>query len=71
MQRVRGDGSVERSRRIRGAYGVPGAAYDGTNTGLSFDESTLVLAPMRPSAARTRLLVLDGRSLRPRGAGCT
>jgi hypothetical protein len=68
VQRVRGDGSVERSRLIRGAYGVPGAAYDGTNTGLSFDESTLVLAPMRPSAARTRLLVLDGRSLRPRGA---
>jgi hypothetical protein len=68
VRRVRGDGSVERSRLIRGAYGIPGAAYDGTNTGLSFDESTLVLAAMRPSATRTRLLVLDGRSLRPRGA---
>jgi hypothetical protein len=66
VQRVRGDGSVERSRLIRGAYGIPGAAYDGSNTGLSFDERTLVVAPMRPSAKATRLLVLDGRSLRPR-----
>jgi hypothetical protein len=68
VQRVRADGSVERSRLFPGAYGIPGAAYDGTNTGLSFDESTLVLAAMRPSATRTRLLVLDARSLRPRGA---
>jgi hypothetical protein len=68
VERVRGDGFVERSRRIRGAYGIPGAAYDGSNTGLSFDEGTLVLAAMRPSATRTRLLVLDGRSLRPRSA---
>ena len=66
VQRVRGDGGVERSRAIAGAYGIPGAAYDGSNTGLSFDESTLVLAAMAPNSARTRLLVLDARSLRPR-----
>jgi hypothetical protein len=66
VERVRRDGGVERSRAIAGAYGIPGAAYDGSNTGLSFDESTLVLAAMAPNAARTRLLVLDARALRPR-----
>jgi hypothetical protein len=66
VERVRRDGGVERSRAIAGAYGIPGAAYDGSNTGLSFDESTLVLAAMAPNSARTRLLVLDARSLRPR-----
>jgi WD40-like Beta Propeller Repeat len=66
VQRVRAGGFVERSRTLTGAWGVPGAAYDGSNTGLSFDESTLVLAAMQPNATRTLLLVLDARSLRPR-----
>jgi MYXO-CTERM domain-containing protein len=67
LQRVRrADGVVERSRLIRGAYGVPGAAYDGSNTGLSFDEHTLVLAAIRARSTDTRLLTLDARSLRPR-----
>jgi hypothetical protein len=67
LQRVRrGDGVVERSRLIRGSYGVPGAAYDGSNTGLSFDEHTLVLAAIREHSTSTRLLTLDARSLRPR-----
>jgi hypothetical protein len=67
MQRVRrDDGVVERSRLIRGAYGVPGAAYDGSSTGLSANERTLVLAAMRAGARTTRLLVLDARPLRPR-----
>jgi MYXO-CTERM domain-containing protein len=67
LQRVRrGDGVVERSRLIRGSYGVPGAAYDGSNTGLSFDEHTLVLAAIRERSTNTRLLTLDARSLRPR-----
>jgi hypothetical protein len=65
LQRVRSNtGFVERSRVIRGSYGIPGAAYDGTNTGISFDEHTLVLAGL--GARPTRLLVVDGRSLRPR-----
>jgi MYXO-CTERM domain-containing protein len=68
VQRVRGNGFVGRSRRIAGAYGVPGAAYDGSNTGLSFNERTLVLAAMDARATRTRLLVLDARPLRPRDA---
>jgi MYXO-CTERM domain-containing protein len=67
LQRVRrADGVVERSRLIRGSYGVPGAAYDGSNTGLSFDEHTLVLAAIRERSTNTRLLSLDARSLRPR-----
>jgi hypothetical protein len=67
LQRVRrADGVVERSRLIRGSYGVPGAAYDGSNTGLSFDEHTLVLAAIRARSTDTRLLTLDARSLRPR-----
>ncbi|HMI68822.1 MAG TPA: hypothetical protein VK510_02430 [Solirubrobacteraceae bacterium] len=67
LQRVRrADGVVERSRLIRGSYGVPGAAYDGSNTGLSFDEHTLVLAAIRERSTNTRLLTLDARSLRPR-----
>jgi hypothetical protein len=67
LQRVRrADGVVERSRLIRGSYGVPGAAYDGSNTGLSFDEHTLVLAAIRGRSTDTRLLTLDARSLRPR-----
>jgi hypothetical protein len=67
LQRVRrADGVVERSRLIRGSYGVPGAAFDGSNTGLSFDEHTLVLAALRARSTDTRLLILDARSLRPR-----
>jgi MYXO-CTERM domain-containing protein len=67
LQRVRrADGVVERSRLIRGSYGVPGAAYDGSNTGLSFNEHTLVLAAIRTRSTDTRLLTLDARSLRPR-----
>jgi hypothetical protein len=67
LQRIRReDGVVERSRLIRGAFGVPGAAYDGSSTGLSANERTLVLAAMNARATRTRLLVLDARPLRPR-----
>jgi hypothetical protein len=68
LQRIRrADGFVERSRRIAGSFGIPGAAYDGTATGLSANERTLVLAAMGRPSARTRLLVLDARPLRPRG----
>jgi hypothetical protein len=67
LQRVRrADGVVERSRLLRGSYGVPGAAFDGSNTGLSFDERTLVLAAIRARSTDTHLLTLDARSLRPR-----
>jgi hypothetical protein len=60
------DGSVERSRWLRGRLGVPGAAWDGSTTGLSADGRTLVLAEMsdRYPARRTHLLVLDASTLR-------
>jgi hypothetical protein len=53
----RGEGAVERARLIGGHFGVPGAAYDGSTTGLSADGRTLVLAER--AMRRTRLLVLD------------
>jgi hypothetical protein len=66
VERVRqSDGAIVRARLVPGRYGVPGAAYDGTTTGLSADGSTLVLAERigtRP-LANTRLVVLDARSL--------
>jgi len=61
----RGSGTVERARLVAGRYGIPGAAYDGTTTGLSADERTLVLAERNDTQplTRTRLVVLDARTL--------
>src|SRR5262249_45359231 len=64
-----------RGRRIQsrfsvpGHYGIPGADYNGSPTGLSADGGTLVLQPMRSRAATprtTRLLVLGTDPLRLR-----
>jgi hypothetical protein len=63
---VRDGGVVERSRLIEGHWGIPGAAYDGSTTGLSADGRTLVLAQFTRSTSRTRLLVLDTGTLRTR-----
>jgi hypothetical protein len=59
-------GAIGRTLMLRGAYGVPGVAYDGSTTGLSADGRTLVLAEIldRFPIRRTRLLVLDARRLR-------
>jgi hypothetical protein len=66
LERVRRDGGVvERTRLLAGGLGVPGVAYDGSNTGLSADGSTLVLGDVF-SRTPTRLLVLSARTLRPR-----
>src|SRR4051794_28683454 len=61
------DGTVAQSKVISGMYGVPGVTYDGINTGLSADGSTLVLAnpTMRD---RTEPCVFDGRRLHSRGS---
>jgi hypothetical protein len=58
-------GALGRTVTIRGAYGVPGVAYDNSTTGLSADGRTLVLAEIlnRFPIRRTRLLVLDARRL--------
>jgi MYXO-CTERM domain-containing protein len=61
----RDDGNVRQARVIKGMYGVPGVTYDGINTGLSADGSTLVLAS--PSGTKvTRLRVFNARNLRAR-----
>jgi hypothetical protein len=69
VERVRrADGAVRRSVFLRGRLGVPGAAFDGTATGLSGDGRTLVLARAWTTypPPRTRLTVLDTRRLRVR-----
>jgi hypothetical protein len=70
VQRViRGSGVVERYRTIKGNFGVPGVAYDGSTTGLSADGRTLVLAGItRTYPPRdTPLVVLDAVRFRELG----
>jgi hypothetical protein len=59
----RGTGAVESFALIRGQFGVPGAAYDGSTTGLAADTGTLVLSSPAnaPGAKRTQLVVLTPR----------
>ena len=66
LERVRrSDGTVERTRFVAGHWGVPGAAYDGSTTGLSADGRTLVLAELTRTypPKTTKLLVLDTRTM--------
>ena len=61
-------GRVVRSRALRGFYGVPLVAYDGTTAGLSGDGRTLVVAsygPLPGTAGTTRFLSLRAKTLRP------
>ena len=60
------DGRVLRFSTIRGTFGVPLVAFDGTTEGISPDGGTLVLADANVSARRalTRFAVLRTRSLR-------
>ncbi|MGH3133114.1 MAG: hypothetical protein ACRDNY_05145 [Gaiellaceae bacterium] len=63
--RVR-DGRVLRSRALRGSYGVPLVAYDGTAGGLSGDGTRLVLASYGPppgGPGTTRFVVLSASTL--------
>jgi hypothetical protein len=64
---VRG-GRVVRSRSVRGFYGVPLVAYDGTSGGLSGDGKTLVVAsygPLPGDPGSTRFLALRAKTLKP------
>ena len=64
---VRG-GRVLRSRAVRGFYGVPLVAYDGTTSGLSGDGRTLVLGtygPLPGDSGTTRFLALRSKTLKP------
>jgi hypothetical protein len=63
------DGRVLRSRALRGQYGVPLVAYDGTSGGLSGNGKWLLVAsygPLPGSSGRTQFVVLDTRSLKLR-----
>ena len=65
--KVRG-GRVVRSRTVRGFFGVPLVAYDGTTAGLSGDGRTLVVAsygPLPGDPGTTRFLTLRAKSLKP------
>ena len=65
---VRG-GRVVRSNVVRGFYGVPLVAYDGTTGGVSGNGRSLVLGsdgPLPGERGTTGFVVLDTRSLRPR-----
>ena len=64
--RVR-DGRVVRFNVVRGAFGVPTVAFDGTTDGVSADGSRLVLTSAMGgrSPAATRLVVLRLPALRP------
>ena len=62
------DGRVVTSRLVRGQYGVPIVAYDGTTGGMSGDGRTLVLGsygPLPGSPGSTRFLTLNARTLQP------
>src|SRR5262249_53249701 len=66
--RVR-DGRVERWNEVKGSYGIPLVAFDGSTGGISHDGRTLVLASFTgpPTAASvTRFAVVDTGSLRLR-----
>ncbi|MGH3017442.1 MAG: hypothetical protein ACRDLU_03600 [Gaiellaceae bacterium] len=65
------DGRVLRSNVVRGEYGVPLVAYDGTSGGLSGDGTALVLGsygPLPGQSGKTRFLILNTRTLAPRRA---
>jgi hypothetical protein len=61
-------GRVVRFRSLRGAYGVPLVAFDGTAGGLTHDGKTLALATFAPPQSRavTRFALISTRTLRLR-----
>jgi len=58
------DGRVLRYTTIRGAYGIPLVAFDGTAEGISTDGKTLVLASVGANQSQTRFAVLSTGTLR-------
>jgi hypothetical protein len=60
------DGKVQSALRLVGRYGIPGADFNGTPTGLSADGRTLVLEQFSATGhvQPTRLVVLSTRPLR-------
>jgi hypothetical protein len=62
----RRDGVVRRTRYLKGFYGIPMVAYDGSTGGLSRDGRRLVVYSPGRCCSTTRYVVLDPRSLRVR-----
>jgi hypothetical protein len=62
------DGRVLRYATIRGAFGIPLVAFDGTTEGISSDGKTLVLADVGANPSQTRFAVLNAKTLRLRKA---
>ncbi len=58
------DGRLLRYTTIRGAFGIPLVAFDGTTEGISRDGRTLVLADVGVNQERTRFAVLRTSPLR-------
>jgi hypothetical protein len=58
------DGRVLRYATIRGAFGIPLVAFDGTTEGISRDGKTLVLADLGANPDQTRFAVLRTTTLR-------
>jgi hypothetical protein len=58
------DGRMLRYSTIRGGFGVPIVAYDGTTDGVSHDGRTLVLAEFGSNRQQTRFAVLGTSRLR-------
>ena len=59
-------GRVLRFSSLRGAYGIPLAAFDGTPTGLAHDGRSVVLSTFPGSGTFTRFAVFDTRALKIR-----
>jgi len=60
-------GSVRKTRFLKGAFGIPLVAYDGSTGGLSRNGRRLVVyAPNTDQPAKTRFVVLEPRTLRVR-----
>src|SRR5204862_6090318 len=59
---------VQSTLRVSGRYGIPGADFNGSTTGLSADARTLVLEQVHPNrrGPTTRLLVLHTQPCRIR-----
>jgi hypothetical protein len=55
------DGNIVRWRALRGAFGIPGVAWDGSIGGLSRDGKRLVLAS--PAYGATSFVSLDPRTM--------
>lgn len=58
------DGRVLRYATIRGAFGIPLVAFDGTTEGISRDGKTLVLADVGANQEQSRFVVLRTSTLR-------